>query len=75
MALAIHFVGNDAKVMKSGKGMVSADALRQVRFPAAKSGVDPLTQLPYSKTGKRMNFQARDKPSGRWTDNVHLDIK
>lgn len=45
-------------------GRISADGLRQYRGPAFKS-----------KLGRvQANFESRPGPSGKWTNNFHVDL-
>ena len=75
MRLGQEFVGPGARVMSHGGGLVSADGLRQFRFPSSKRGINPMTGTPFSKTGVQVNFESRSVASGRWTSNVHLDVE
>jgi hypothetical protein len=61
------WVGKGHKVASDGKTLISKDGLRQYRPPAAKSS-------RLAKTGVQANFERREKPSGNWTHNGHLDI-
>lgn len=69
------FVGRGARLSSDGTALVSADGLRQYRFPQYKQiQIDPISGQPYSQTGYRSNFQSRDTPSGTFLNNVHLDV-
>jgi RHS repeat-associated protein len=54
--------------------LISSDGLRQFRGPAEKSGINPVTAEPFSKTGTQVNFQSRPEPAGPFPSNVHLDV-
>ena len=73
LILGQRFVGPGYRVMSGNKGLISADGLRQFRFPAAKRGVNPVTGRPWSKTGIQANFESRLEAAGEWLNNVHLD--
>jgi hypothetical protein len=74
LTLGERFVGPGYRVMSGNKGLISADGLRQFRFPAAKRGVNPVTGQPWSNTGTQVNFQSRLEAVGEWLNNVHLDV-
>ena len=74
MKLGERFVGPGYRVMSGNKGLISADGLRQFRFPAAKRGISPATGQPWSNTSVQVNFQSRLEAIGEWLNNVHLDI-
>lgn len=40
----------------------------------AADGIVRMTGERWSKTGMQVNFQSRVKPTGRWENNVHLDV-
>jgi uncharacterized protein RhaS with RHS repeats len=54
--------------------LISADGLRQWRGPASKGGINRVTGEPWSKTGVQTNFESRYSPTGRWENDVHLDV-
>jgi RHS repeat-associated protein len=74
-ALAEAYLGPGYSTSADGYARVSADRLRQVRGPSVKDEINPVTNEPYSKTGNVLNFEARTQPSGRYTSNVHVDVK
>jgi hypothetical protein len=75
MKLGERFVGPGYKEMSAGKGLISADGLRQFRVPSPKRGINPMTGEPWSRTGVQVNFQSRFEAVGEWLNNVHLDVK
>ncbi len=71
------FVGPNFRETSTDSGtpiLLSEDGLRQFRGPSEKSGVNPLTAEPYSRTGTQVNFQSRPEAAGPYTSNVHLDV-
>lgn len=77
-SLGERFVGRGYRVTRGSKGeeiLVSRDGLRQYRGPTDKRGIDQLTNQPWGRTSRRVNFETRAKASGKWPNNVHLDIK
>ena len=74
LELGRRWGGKDARVMSSGKGMVSADGSRTFRFPADKRGVNRATGQPWSKTGRQVNFESAPTPKNPNGSNVHLDV-
>jgi RHS repeat-associated protein len=66
------FVGRrwvgDGYTVNSDGSLTSKDGLRQYR-PAS-----PKPNSPFTKTGVQANYESRDGPMGRWTNNAHLDI-
>lgn len=73
--LAEEFLGPGSTVSSNGYARMSADKLRQVKGPATKRGINPVTNQPYSKTGYVVNFQQRADTTTDFTSNVHLDVK
>ncbi len=75
-ALGERFVGPGFRTSKTQPNtIISQNGLRQFRGPSAKKGINPVTGKRYSNTGVQANFQSRTAPSGRFTTNVHLDVK
>lgn len=77
-SLGERFVGRGYRVTRGSKGeeiLVSRDGLRQYRGPTDKRGIDQMTNQPWGRTGRRVNFETRAEVEGRWQSNVHLDIK
>ena len=75
--LGQEFVGPGFKSTTLQDGtrvFISRDGLRQFRGPTQKSGINPNTGEPFSRTGIQVNFESRVKSSGRFTNNVHLDV-
>jgi hypothetical protein len=62
------WVGPNATPSESGKALISQDGLRQYRSPQEKRSSRE------SVTGTQANIESRSTPSGRWTNNGHLDI-
>jgi len=61
----LGWVGDGARLNSAGNAWISADGLRQFRFPSWKDN-----------TVKRMqaNFESRDIPKGNWVRNGHADV-
>ena len=74
MKLGEAFVGPNHRLMSNGQGLVSEDGLRTFRFPAPKSGRNPVTGQPYSRTGRQVNFETKPAADVSPTSNVHLDV-
>jgi RHS repeat-associated protein len=69
--LGTRFVGEGYTVSSGRKGaktLISKDGLRSFTYPTVKND-------SFTKTGVGVNFETRMKSSGRFTSNVHLDIK
>ena len=75
--LGRDFVGPNSKDINTKKGriLVSEDGLRQFRFPSSKTGIDTRSGQPWTSTGRQANFESRPQPKGRWTNNVHIEVK
>ncbi|MEL6196145.1 MAG: hypothetical protein AAFQ77_03745 [Myxococcota bacterium] len=73
--LGLEFVGPGARLRSDGQGLISADGLRQYRFPSTKSGRNPVDGEPWSATGRQANYESRPLPRGKYINNVHLDVK
>ncbi len=65
------FVGKDYVISTGRRGartFKSKDGLRQFTYPSSKFD-------EFTKTGFGVNFEKRIRPSGKYTSNVHLDVK
>jgi len=77
LALGRKFVGPNYRVTQTGNGTTifrSSDGLRQFRTASPKRGINPNTGTSFSRTGVQVNFESRAVGSGRFTNNVHLDV-
>ena len=70
--LGHRFVGPNAKTTydkrTGAKILLSSDGLRQYRATNKKKS-------SYSRTGYQSNFESRSENSGKWINNVHLDVE